>query len=492
MRQQLPAIVFLLPLVTAICTPIVSLKNGRLYRPMALAAVGAMAVAAVVNLFSVFRYGEIRYAFGGWAPPIGIEWVADELAAVMAAALSVVGLICLIYSGQMTPPELEKQGPAIYTLILLLLAGLTGIVFAGDLFNIFVFLEVAALAGYALVGVAGGKALVSAFRYLILGALGASLYLLGVGYFYAVTGTLNMADLAQRVPEMMTSKAVIVGLSFMFIGLGIKMALMPLHGWLPDAYTLAPSAVSPILASLLTKVSLLAWIRIVFWVVGGSSDIGALHILDLLWILGALASLAGAFLALTQQNLKRMFAYGGVSHIGVILIGIGQGSQTGLVGGLFYLINDAVMQATLFAIAGVAIYQYGVENLDDAAVLRRGAPWMLAWLIISAMSMIGLPPTGGFFAKWYIVLSAIESGNFAAVVAIAGSTLLTMAYFMRLFGRIFRDEKRATGKSHPHWPETPLTIRVSLGALVSAIIALGVWSDTIVNALTGATRSLGL
>jgi multicomponent Na+:H+ antiporter subunit D len=316
--------------------------------------------------------------------------------------------------------------------------------------------------------------------------------LLGVGYLYAVTGTLNMADLAQRVPEMMTSKAVIVGLSFIFIGLGIKMALVPLHGWLPDAYTLAPSAISPILASLLTKVALLAWIRIVFWMVGGSSDIGALHILDLLWILGALASVAGAFLALTQQNLKRMFAYGGISHIGLILIGIGQGSQMGLAGGLFYLINDAVMQATLFAVAGVAIHQYGAENLDDAAVLRHGAPWVLAGLIVSAMSMIGLPPTGGFFAKWYIILSAIESGNFVAVVAIIGSTLLTMAYFIRLFSRIFRERKGVTGGSPLHGSETPVTLRISLGALVSAIIGLGIWSDTIVNVLLGATQSLGL
>ena len=492
MRQQLPVIVFLIPLVTAICTPIVSLKNRRLCRTMALAAVGAMAVAAAANLSSVLRNGEIRYSFSGWAPPIGIEWVADDLAAVMAASLSVVGLICLIYGGRVTSQELERRSPAVYTLILLLLASLIGIVFAGDLFNIFVFLEVAALAGYALVGVAGGKALVSAFRYLILGALGASFYLLGVGYFYAVTGTLNMADLAQRVPEMMTSKAVIVGLSFMFIGLGIKMALVPLHGWLPDAYTLAPSAISPILASLLTKVALLAWIRIVFWVVGGSNGIGALHIFDLLWILGALASVAGAFLALTQQNLKRMFAYGGISHIGLILIGIGQGSQMGLAGGLFYLINDAVMQATLFAVAGVAIHQYGAENLDDAAVLRHGAPWVLAGLIVSAMSMIGLPPTGGFFAKWYIILSAIEAGNFVAVVAIIGSTLLTMAYFIRLFSRIFRERKGVTGGSPLHGSETPMTLRISMGGLVAAIIGLGIWSDTIVNVLLGATQSLGL
>ncbi|MCI0721884.1 MAG: hydrogenase 4 subunit B, partial [Acidobacteria bacterium] len=265
MTQHLPALLFCIPLLTAISMPMIGLRHRTWCRPMALAAVWTMSVTAVANLIAVLRFGQIRYAFGGWAPPIGIEWVADGLASVVMVAISLIASICLIYSGRVAPHPAGSRVVLYYTLILLLLTGLTGTVFAGDLFNVFVFLEVVALSAAALIGMAGGKALVFAFRYLILASIGAIFYLLGVSYFYAATGTLNMADLAQRVPALLDSKAVIGGMVFMFVGLGIKMALMPLHGWLPDAYSSAPDSVSPLLSALVTKVSLLAWARILYW-----------------------------------------------------------------------------------------------------------------------------------------------------------------------------------------------------------------------------------
>ena len=192
MRHQLPALLFLVPLFAAISMPVVCLRHRGASRKIALSVLSIMVVLSVMNLINIFQHGEVRYAFSGWAPPLGIEWVADGLASVMLVALSLLGLVTLIFAGPTSPKDLGGRIVHFYTLILLLISSLTGIVFAGDLFNLFVFLEVAALASYALVGVAGGKALVAAFRYLILGTLGASLYLLGVSYFYAATGTLNM------------------------------------------------------------------------------------------------------------------------------------------------------------------------------------------------------------------------------------------------------------------------------------------------------------
>ena len=448
MSNHLPAIIFLLPFLAAICMPLIGLKNRHWCRPLALVAVLAMCVAAIVNLWYVLEHGETRYAFGGWPIstafpdlPLGIEWVNDGLASVMLAVLSCLASVCLIYGGLIPPESIGTRVVLYYTLILLLIAGLTGIVFAGDIFNLFVFLELAALSAYALVGVAGGKALVAAFRYLILGTLGASFYLLGVVFFYAATGALNMADLAQQLsddPELMTSKAVIAGTTFVFIGLGIKMALFPLHGWLPGAYTRAPSAISPLLAALMTKVALYASVRIMFWVLGAGAEIGRVHMLTLLGVLGAVAAVVGALLALTQQDVKRMFAYGGISHVGLILIGVSQGNQTGFAGGVFYMINDAIMQAGLFFIAGAAIYLYKARSVEEWASLRDGSRWMMGALIILAMSMIGIPPTGGFFGKWNIILSAMEARNYLAVGAVIIATLLTMAYFQRLFVSIFR------------------------------------------------------
>ena len=478
MNDQLPALVFLVPLMTAISLPIIGLNHRDWCRSLALGALLTMVVLAIANAFVVFTQGPIHYAFSGWVPPIGIEWVADGLSSVMMVALTLLALIIMIYGRTTSPANLGGRVVYYYTLILLLISALTGIVFAGDLFNIFVFLEVAALSSYGLVGLAGGRALVAAFRYLILGTLAASLYLLGVGYFYAATGTLNMADIAEKIPSLLTSKAVVVGLLFMFIGLGIKMALVPLHAWLPDAYTLAPDSVSPFLASLVTKVALLGWIRIIFWVLGADTMVYHVPLLFLVGWLGIIAAVVGAFLALTQENVKRMFAYGGISHVGLILIGISQGNRTGFAGGIFYLLNDAVMQATLFCLAGVAFCHYGIQTIEDLGRLRGQAPIMIGGLIVMAMSMIGLPPTGGFFGKWYIILGAIEAGNYLAGGAVLASTLLTMGYFIKIFERVFRDRHPSTSLG-----EIPFSLKFTVVSLSAASIILGVLSDSIVELL---------
>jgi len=321
---------------------------------------------------------------------------------------------------------------------------------------------------------------VAAFRYLIFGTLGASFYLLGVSYFYAATGTLNMGDLAEKLPHLLTSKAVVGGLLFMFIGLGIKMALVPFHAWLPDAYAHAPDSVSPILAGLVTKVALLGWIRIIFWVLGAKIVLYDIPILLLIGVLGALAAVIGAVLALTQHDLKQIFAYGGISHIGIILIGVSQGNQTGFVGGVLYLLNDAVMQTGLFFWAGVAMCQYGVRTLEDVGRIGEKAPWMTVALVILAMGMIGLPPTGGFFGKWYIILGALETSNYLAVGAVLLSTMLTLAYFVKLFERVFRSTSTT---SEMQRVATPLQFKLSLGVTSAAIVVLGLWSDSLVELL---------
>jgi multicomponent Na+:H+ antiporter subunit D len=489
MSDHLPILVFLIPFLAAICMPLIGLNDPRRCRPVALTALGGMFLLSIATLWRILSQGEIRYAFSGWTPPAGIEWVADEVAGIMVLLLSALAFLSLLHTHHDSVTELGGRTVPYHAILMTLVSGLTGIVYAGDLFNLFVFLEIAALSGYALVGIPGGRSLVSAFRYLIMGSLGASFYLLGVSYFYAATGTLNMADLAQRLPDLLASKAVIGGLSFMFIGLGIKMAIMPLHGWLPDAYTEAPDAVSPLLAALVTKVALLAWIRILYWVLAAGSYGMIIEIFGLLWVVGALAAVGGAVLALTQQDLKRRFAYGGLAHIGLILVGVGQGTQAGVTGALFYLINDAVMQCLLFIMAGAIGWRYGVRTLDDLARTRLPTPWIITGFVVAALSMIGLPPTGGFFGKWYIVLSAIENENYVAVAAVVLTTVLTMAYFIQVLEPMLRD-----GETGPRSPEieTPLQLRLSAGVLSAAIIGLGLWSDRIVQVLLHATSRLGL
>ena len=480
MSHQLPAILFLLPLFAAISMPVVCLKHRHWSKSISLTILAAMVLVSILNLHNVVNHGEVRYAFSGWTAPLGIEWVADGLASVILVLLSVLGLLGVVFTGPTSPKALGGRIVHYYTLILLFFSALTGIVFAADFFNIFVFLEVAAISSYALIGVAGGRALFAAFRYLILGTIGASIYLLGVSYLYAVTGTLNMADMADKLPFLLGSKALVGGLLFIFIGLGIKMALVPFHSWMPEAYAYAPDSVSPIMASLLTKIVLLAWVRIIYWVLSASIVIFDIPILQLVAVLGALAAVIGASLALAQRDIKMMFAYGGISHIGIILIGIGQGNQTGFVGGIFYLLNDAVMQAALFFIAGVAFYQYGVRTIDDLGRVGKQAPWLTGSLIVVALGMIGLPPTGGFFGKWNIILGALEASNYVSVAAVLLATLLTLAYFVKLFEGIFR--QTSTGFDL-QFGEFPLSFKMTLGVTSAAIMLLGLFSSPIVQLL---------
>ena len=480
MSHQLPAILFLLPLFAAISMPVVCLKHRHWSQPISLTILAAMVLVSILNLHNVVNHGEVRYAFSGWTAPLGIEWVADGLASVILVLLSVLGLLGVVFTGPTSPKALGGRIVHYYTLILLFFSALTGIVFARDLFNLFVFLEVAAISSYALIGVAGGRALFAAFRYLILGTIGASIYLLGVSYLYAVTGTLNMADMADKLPFLLGSKALVGGLLFIFIGLGIKMALVPFHAWMPEAYAYAPDSVSPILASLLTKIALLAWVRIIYWVLNASIVVYGIPILLLVAVLGALAAVIGASLALAQRDIKMMFAYGGISHIGIILIGIGQGNQTGFVGGIFYLLNDAVMQAALFFLAGVAFCHYGVRTIDDIGRVGKQAPWLTGSLIVIALGMVGLPPTGGFFGKWNIILGALEAGNYVSVAAVVLSTLLTLAYFVKLFEGIFR---QTSTRLDVQFGEIPLSFKMTLGVTSAAIMLLGLFSSPIVQLL---------
>ena len=258
------------------------------------------------------------------------------------------------------------------------------------------------------------------------------------------------------------------------------MALVPFHAWMPEAYTHAPDSISPILASLVTKVALLAWVRIIYWVLNIPAVINDIPILLLVEVVGALAAVIGASLALAQRNLKMVFAYGGISHIGIILIGIGQGNQTGFAGGVFYLLNDAVMQAALFFLAGVAFFLYGVRTVDELGRIGKQAPWITASLIVMALGMIGLPPTGGFFGKWYIILGALDSGNYVSVAAVLLSTLLTLAYFVKLFESIFR---KKPAEWDVQFGEIPLSFKLTLGVTSAAIIILGLFSSPIVQLL---------
>ncbi|MEE4246846.1 MAG: proton-conducting transporter membrane subunit [Kangiellaceae bacterium] len=481
MSSHLPILLFLLPFFAGVAMPILAAKNKNLCQPVTFVTLIGMVVVAILNMQMVSSNGPIEYAFGGWTAPLGIAWLNDALAAMMALTVSVIAFFSIVYNRTLVSSDLAQSG-SYYSLILIMLSGLVGIVFAADLFNVFVFLEVAALTGYALVGASGGKALVFAFRYLLLGSFGATLYLLGLSHIYVATGTLNMADLAQRIPDLITSTAVAGGLIYMFLGLSIKMALIPLHSWLPDAYSTAPSSVAPLLASTITKVALVVWVRIEYSLIAPNLEVAHVPVLVLLEELGVIAALVGGALALIQTDLKRMFAYGGVGHIGLILIGVSLGNDTGFTGGVFYLINDAVMQASLFMIAGAVLFYHKAGSLAAIrGVGHSASPWITGSLVVVAIGMIGLPPTGGFFGKWNIILGALEAEHYLAAFAVVASTLFTMAYFVKIFAAWFQplQEQDETTENK----DIAASLKLSLGSVSVVMIGLGLMSDSVVQYL---------
>jgi multicomponent Na+:H+ antiporter subunit D len=323
MSDQLPAVIVVLPLVISFFIFFSGWWMKRAGFPLAIGALICCVLLSIGILKAVITGGTVHYWLGGWEPPWGIEYRVDHLNAIMLVLVSVLSMLVAVYSKKLVEQELPEKTALFWSLFILLITGLLGICITGDLFNLFVMLEVASLTGYALIAIGEKRAAYASFRYVVIGTMGASFYLLGVGYLYIATGSLNMADLSQLLPQLYHSKAVLAGFAFILIGLSIKMALFPLHGWLPDAYTYAPSAVSAAVAPLMTKVMAYVIIRIMFTVFKADFLVSVIRVSDLMVWFGTLAIIFGAVMALSQNDYKRMLSYVIIAEIGYIIGGIG-------------------------------------------------------------------------------------------------------------------------------------------------------------------------
>lgn len=365
MNQHLPVIIVIIPLMFSIVNSLIGRRHQNTAFLLTLTAMSVCLVCSVLILNTIDVQGAIHYQLGGWAPPVGIVYRIDRLNAFLLILISFIGLISVLYAKKSLEKELPDKSTLFWCLFLLLITGLMGIAITGDLFNLFVFLEVASLASYALVAVGDKRATVAGIRYLILGSIGASFYLLGVGYLYIATGTLNMADLAQRLPDLYHSKTVMLGFGFIFIGISIKTALFPMHAWLPDAYTFAPSAVSAVVAPLMTKVMAYVLIRVMFTVFEPRFSVTVVRATDIMVWMGTFAILFGGLMALSQSDFRRMLSYIIIAEIGYIIGGLGMANETAVKGAVFHIINDAVMMACLFLTAGQIMYKKGGHRIDD-------------------------------------------------------------------------------------------------------------------------------
>ncbi len=488
-HPPLPALLIAIPLLTALALPVLGWWQKRFCFPLALAALVTMAGIAVNLAMQVITTGEvIHYYMGGWEPPWGIELRLDHLNSLMAVLVTTIAVIICFYSFRSIQKEVPDREPHFYAIFLLLIVGLVGIIATGDMFNLYVFLEISSITGYALIALGNEKAPFSTYRYLVLGTIGACFYLLGVGYLYSVTGSLNMDDLAKLLPKLYDSKVVLVSFSFFVVGIALKMAVFPLHVWLPDAYTDAPSSVTALIAPTMTKVAAYVMIRVVFTVFEPSYAFETLPVMDILGWLAAMAIIYGSIRAISQNNIKRMLAFSSVAQVGYILLGISLGNHNGFVGGVLHIINHAFMKACLFAAAGAIFYKWETTTIDDFGELNAKMPFTSFGLMIAALSMIGIPPTAGFFSKWYLILGCIDAGAWLYVAVIMVSSLLNAAYFFRILENMYLKNRH----HKPERQEAPFSMVLPIFVLAIGVMGLGFASFWIVETLISPAIPTGL
>jgi multicomponent Na+:H+ antiporter subunit D len=482
-----PALQVVLPLLLApVC---VLLRGAQPAWFTALTASWAAFGIAVSLLLDVLAGGPISYAMGGWSAPWGIELRVDAANAFVLCIVAGIGAVVMIFARKSVEREVgNSRAYLFYAAYLLCLSGLLGVAITGDAFNLFVFLEISSLSTYLLISLGKDRrALYAAYQYLILGTIGATFYLIGVGLLYQVTGTLNMVDLGQRLDGLEEVRGVRVAFAFLTVGISLKLALFPLHLWLPNAYTYAPSAVSSFLAATATKVAIYVLLRVYFTIFGYEFSFEIMELGVILMVLAVLAMFIASIVAIFQEDVKRMLAYSSVAQVGYMILGIGFASVAGVAAGMLHLFNHALMKGALFLALGCIYYRIASVHIDDFAGLAKRMPWTMAAFVGGALSLIGVPLTAGFISKWYLVQAALELDIWPVAILIVLSSLLAVIYIWRVIEQAYFRDPPAGAEARV---EAPLELLVPTWILVGANVYFGVNAGFMVNAVQTAARSL--
>ncbi len=455
----------------------------------------ALAVGLACSLNSVLIWrqvqvsGEIVYSLGGWAAPAGIEYRVDSANALILLIVSFIYLISIIYARTSIRAEVhEKNQSWLYAAWILCFTGLSGITLSGDVFNVFVFLEVSSLSTYILISFGQDRrCLTAALRYLVMGTIAATFYLIGVGFLYSLTGTLNMNDLSTLLPDLASQNTVAVAFGFIIVGLAIKMALFPLHAWLPNAYTYAPNAITAFLAGTATKAAVYVLMRLAFAIFPDQyfSDFTSTH--EIILILGIIGAVAASAVAIFQSDLKRLFAWSSIGQIGYIAVGLGLASTAGVAASFLHLFNHALMKTAIFMAIGGLFFVTRSTNVSALENAGRRMPWTMAAILIGGLSLIGVPFTTGFISKWYLVSATFEQNHWWLAGLILLGSLVTAAYVWKIVEiAYFRKDPSAPVVRR----EAPLTLLIPIWMLVAANIYFGIDARFTGVAATQAARAI--
>ena len=473
-RNNLPVLVVVAPLCIGFVLPTL-VRRVRLVETLVIAitVIGLVGAGYLASL--VFSGGgtTIVYSMGGWPAPWGIELVAGSAAVLILLMIAIVVMPIALFSANNLSHEVGASNRTVwfYTLYLLLTGALAGMAVTNDLFNVFVLVEVATLSCCGMVAARNhSRAAEAALTYLILMSLGSALLLGGIGLVYIITGHLNMGYASQELSRIWQDYPRVIWLaaSFLLVGLGVKSALFPLHVWLPDAHSYAPSPASAVLSGLAVKGYLLCLMKILYNVFGGSL-IQQLAVDKIITVLGMLGIIVGSVFALAQDELKRRLAFSTVAQLGYAFMGMGLVNTRALTGSLFYVLGHAVSKAALFLAAGAIITTSGKERISELAGIGRKMPVTMAVFTIASLSLVGIPLFAGFVGKWNLLLGSLDAGNWlAAAVVIAGSVLCG-AYLFPIIRIAYFEPAPSRDLQDPGMPQ-----KVGMLLLAAAVIILGV------------------
>lgn len=473
-KINLPVFVVIIPLFIAFILPTFA-RRLKLVEGLVIStgALWLLAAGYLVSMVLLQNDSPIIYSMGGWTAPWGIELKVDSLAAFFLLVVTGVCLPVLLFSkGNLSEEVGTKNRVARFFVLLLLLGGaMAGMALTNDIFNVYVLVEVATLSCCGLVSARNNpRASEAAFKYLILATIGSTLVLGGIGFIFMLTGHLNMGFAHQGLVEAWQNSphAIWIAMSFVLVGFGVKSALFPLHIWLPDAHSTAPTPASAILSGLAVKGYIICFLKFMYNVFG--QDLMREFNIDRILVLaGMVAIIAGSIFALTQDELKRRLAYSTVAQVGYLFLGLGLMNKMGLTGTLFYLASHAVIKTLLFLSAGALITASGKKNIKDLAGIGRKMPITMAAFTIASLGLIGIPLFSGFIGKWYLLLGGLEAGNILAAIVIVIGSLLCAAYLLPIIRIAYFETASEEDIKDPG-----LSQKIALVMLAVVVLILGI------------------
>lgn len=493
--KHLPIIIVLLPLCSALLSLALSKIHYHLGRNVIFCSLLGAWGLSILQLKQVIAEGPIYYGFGGYDMPLGIEFAIDTVSALIVIMVLTLGVLSCMFA---TNFEVDKSPAKIggaYTMLALLCLGMIGMTMTGDVFNLYVFLEITSLSGYCLIALGGSRGVVAAFRYLLTGTVAATLYLLGVGILYANTGTLNMADMREILNSGEYDVAMLVSLCLLVAAFGIKMALFPFHGWQPSAYAHANTGSRPIIAGAMGKIPALAMFRY-FYCIYGTDFKYFRYCLLVVGVFSVCGMLYGSIRAMSQTDLRKLLAYSSVAQIGYISLGFAIGTPIALAGAFMHMLGHAFMKGGLFFASGAISWKFGTFNMNDFGRIYKKMPMTGALLVIGALSMIGIPPTVGFFSKWYLANGAAEMHQYVYIIVLVISSLFNAVYFFKLIEKVFiqkdNDLVELNDIHDDVRTELPISIMIPVVVCFLAILLLGIFNVQIINILLMTVKGVAL